>query len=415
MKIVRSDYNLGLKLMTINYYAHNRVGEQRFEDILYLGRYNAFTLGIYKYTIHHINNDSKFDEKMPAELRSEIERNNFAVKLVDGVDGNYVYFFDNIVCEYVNESFYRNINSMVYLVSRQQISHINALIRQSQSDNSNKIVEHISIVSKINKARRSITSKHIEDDIDSALHLTNTEYGRIMRDIVADTLEDEGLPKNRVNIITPFIIKFINKTLNIAENSIKRQQDSDLKIQISLQEISTIWYRRNIVRYGVEITINDTKIPIYFGDKTQTILYIAALIRFKMGIPLYLHELYRNSCGYLSIYKKDKTYRWLEQIFRKIFGQNSKFDDWAKPERNGEAAPRAGHDFHQAKSVISKKLNNVLAENSATVLDYCCLHIDTDESGDSFYTFKCSPDDIILDDTARELGIFFKKLYGSRA
>ena len=76
---------------------------------------------------------------------------------------------------------------------------------------------------------------------------------------------------------------------------------------ISFKEIPILRYNKPTMRYGIEISVNDTKMPLYIGDKTQSILYMAALIRFKMGQPLYLHELYRNSHGLHSIYKREKT------------------------------------------------------------------------------------------------------------
>jgi hypothetical protein len=104
-------------------------------------------------------------------------------------------------------------------------------------------------------------------------------------------------------------------------------------VQVSIKNTQVRHYRKQSERYGIEFSVNDTKVSLYIGDKTQTILYLAALIRFKMGRPLYLHELYRNSHGSRSIYKREKTYKWLALIFDEIFGKTEMFEDWANPIR----------------------------------------------------------------------------------
>ncbi len=185
-------------------------------------------------------------------------------------------------------------------------------------------------------------------------------------------------------------------------------------VQIYLKQVPIIYYNKPTMRYGVEISVNDTKVLLYIGDKTQSILYMAALVRFKMGQPLYLHELYRNSHGLRSVYKREKTYKWFARIFNDLFGRTSSFEKWANPIRDNQPTPRIGHDFNQAKSAIEAKLEALFGENLALAVDICCLHIDSDDKGDTYYTFKCNPEDIILDETAKKWSIFFKKLYSQR-
>ena len=185
-------------------------------------------------------------------------------------------------------------------------------------------------------------------------------------------------------------------------------------VQISIKNTQVRHYRKTTVRYGIEISVNDTKESLYIGDKTQTLLYMAALIRFKMGRPLYLHELYRNSHGSHSIYKREKTYQWLALIYKEIFGQTGMFEEWANPLRNGVPQPRPGHDFNQAKSGLLNKLKDVLSGDLSFAVDSCCLNIATDDNKDTYYTFNCAPEDIILDETAQKLSILFKKLYSLR-
>jgi hypothetical protein len=191
-------------------------------------------------------------------------------------------------------------------------------------------------------------------------------------------------------------------------------------MQITLKDIPTIYYRRQTMRYGIEISVNDTKALMYIGDKTQTILYIAALIRFKMGRPLYLHELYRNSHGSRSIYKREKTYKWLELIFDEIFGKTEMFEDWANPIRTiptdseevkSKRQPRPGHDFNQAKSGILKKLKAALGTDLAFAVERYCLNVATDDNKYSYYTFNCSPNEIVLDEKAQKLSKSFEKIY----
>ena len=90
------------------------------------------------------------------------------------------------------------------------------------------------------------------------------------------------------------------------------------------------------------------------------------------------------------------------------------FEEWANPLRNGVPQPRPGHDFNQAKSGILNKLKDVLSGDLSFAVDSCCLNIATDDNKDTYYTFNCAPEDIILDETAQKLSILFKKLYSLR-
>ena len=182
-------------------------------------------------------------------------------------------------------------------------------------------------------------------------------------------------------------------------------------VQISIKNTLVTHYRKQIERYGIEFSVNDTQVSLYIGDKTQTILYMAALIRFKMGRPLYLHELYRNSHGSHSIYKREKTYKWLALIYKEIFGKTGVFEKWANPLRDRVPQPRPGHDFNQAKSGLLNKLKDLFSGDLAYAVDCCCLNIATDDNGDTYYTFNCSPDDIVLDEKAQKLSELFKQLY----
>lgn len=323
----------------------------------------AFSLGVYEFKI--INKTDTINVKIPSEeVRHTLASHNIFLPLFKDIDGNFLYACDNIDFSKSKNRWLRQIHEFM-----------------------------------VETAKYNITTLKNE-----VLHrMTKKELGYERR--VSETLEvlnllEEAVPKAKEDI----------------EEYIKSVCTTEVaNITIALKEISILRYRKPTTRYGIEISVNDAKVSMYIGDKTQTILYIAALIRFKMGKPLYLHELYRNSCGLHSIYKRGRTYEWLALIYKEIFGQTGSFEEWAYPRDNDEETnPRPGHDFNQAKSGIFNKLKAILGDHLAFAVDRCCLSVAKDENKDTYYTFNCSPEDIILDETAQKLSILFKKLYSLR-
>lgn len=252
-----------------------------------------------------------------------------------------------------------------------------------------------------------------------------SELVRIILEICDDTIKTCDVRIEKLSEAEEVNIQKVEETQRVRERFLERRNLAGAElgvykkmlrmgtseIQISTKEVEIEHYRKSVRRYGIELSIEGGVIPVYFGDKTQTILYFAALIRFKMQRPLYLHELYKNSNGSRSIYKREKTYKWLAQIFDAVFGKTALFDKWAYPVRDGEPQPRPSRDFHQAKSAITTKLSEALGKDNYLLTELCILQIATDANGDSYYTFNCEPGDIILDERSQKLYDAFKTLY----
>ena len=322
----------------------------------------AFSLGVYEFKI--ITQTDTVNIKIPSEeVRKILASHNIFLPLFKDIDGNNLYACDNIDFSQRKDRWLRQIHEFMVETAKYNIETLKDEVRHEMKEQ------------KIGYQRR-----------------------------VSDTL---GV----LNILE----KAIPKAKEDVEEYLKSVCAADIaNITISLKEISLLRYNKPTTRYGVEILVNDTKVLLYIGDKTQSILYMAALVRFKMGQPLYLHELYRNSHGLRSVYKREKTYKWFARIFDDLFGRTSSFEKWTTPIRNNQPTPRSGHDFNQAKSAVEDKLEALLVGNLASALDYCRLHSACDANGDTYYTFNCNPEDIILDETAQKWSILFKKLYSLR-
>lgn len=324
----------------------------------------AFSLGVYNFEI--TNKPDVINVNIPSEeVRSTLASHNIFLPLFKDIEGNFLYACDNIDFSKSKDRWLRQIHEFMVETAKYNIATLK------------------------NEVLHEMTKKEVgyERRVSNTLEVLN--------------ILEEAVPKAKEDI----------------EEYIKSVCTTEVaNITIALKEISILRYRRPTKRYGIEISVNDAKVSMYIGDKSQTILYIAALIRFKMGQPLYLHELYNNSCGLHSIYKRGRTYEWLALIYKEIFGQTGSFEEWAYPIRgeDNESRLRPGHDFNQAKSRIFNKLKAILGDHLAFAVDRCCLSIAKDENKDTYYTFNGSPEDIILDETAQKLSILFKKLYSLR-
>ena len=167
-------------------------------------------------------------------------------------------------------------------------------------------------------------------------------------------------------------------------------QGNDSEVTISIERIAVLSYKRRLVRkYGVVVTHGTTKHEICFNGNDQTVLYVLALMRHKMGLPLYIHEFSINGKGGESDFSRDASSEWFSKVFNIVYnGERKSFDTWFNCVR------RKGRVLYQAKSQTASALRAALGNEEVAAM--CELITTNDALGDTFYTFKCPGHNIKL-------------------
>ena len=120
-----------------------------------------------------------------------------------------------------------------------------------------------------------------------------------------------------VNKCISSILKPTNTTISI-EDIADYKTNQQPNLHISIEKVPYIDKRkhREYTRYGVSVKFGDYSIPISFESTDQTMLYIAAILRYKINRPLYVHELRNNQKG--SIQAREISRKWLSKLFSVI-------------------------------------------------------------------------------------------------
>jgi hypothetical protein len=141
-------------------------------------------------------------------------------------------------------------------------------------------------------------------------------------------------------------------------------------------------------------------------------LYIAALLRYKAGRPLYLHELFNNSRGIQSKREgqRDKLRQWIKELYKIIVDMDNRtVDKWLKKISESVSVTdkslgvvRKTNPLYQAKSDANRCIKTALKLHSSAT-EYCLLQTKFDENNDSYYTFSCPVKNILVDENLIKL------------
>ena len=128
-------------------------------------------------------------------------------------------------------------------------------------------------------------------------------------------------------------------------------------------------------------------------------LYIAAILRYKINRPLYVHELRNNQKG--STLARDISRKWLSKLFSVIISKEQRaFDRWI----DGTIRYRGnkGQAIYQAKSASTRRIKQRLQLCPNAIL-YCILNSEEGDNKDTYYNFKCHPDNISVCEELQEV------------
>lgn len=333
-----------------------------------LNKYKAYTFGIYEYKILYLDIDSKEYQSIPSDIMSKIDANNVVIRLFNNTDNHVTYMLENI--NFDSHEFYLNRHlDISYICFRDEANikeHIHNLWNKDKKGNYKRIRKLEVILYKMTNGCQTTTVGNIECDIKSS--------------------------------IDPLYF-------------------SKLKIQrmpnLYIERIPTLRYKKEVMRYGVVVEIEGKRTPVMLNGTDQKMLYITALLRYKAGIPLYLHELYNNSRGSKAAdikIDRSKMKEWLTEVYNTIIDNDGNdAESWlnmvaraGKQNLNEEEKVRKSHPLPQAKSEANKRIENSLSGNHSAI-DCCVLKTVMDENNATYYSFDIPMEKIFLDEQLQHL------------
>ena len=441
---------INIRMQTIYFMLSEQERTQYKEVVEVFNRYKAFTLGLYEFKV--LTKLGGVNSCLSADLTREIETNNLIVRLPNDVNDNFVYIFNNIDLSEDGDAVREMIHNYVICLAEQSIALMKE--RQSAGSDPEELASQIdnivySFEEAIKSGRRSYTrltapitvnecrqSEHschnykvntaeddnllyidtsiaISEDCSDTAKLNCTNYPNLAS--VINYLGKHGIAESKQQLVAReladifaviFDIPTKEESKAIADGILDNKSDAILvdhngrykpsvkpDIKIYIERIPYIDGRGKKMRekYGVRICAGSFEQKICFEETTQRMVYIATLLKHKMGKRLYAHELHNNSAGNSGV--REVAKQWLKKIYTTIISpDNSSFEKWIESVRErANAGRRLNNAISRTKHIITKGLE---AYPDARYYSLMVSHRDSEKG--VYYTLNCAPDDIII-------------------
>lgn len=438
MVILHDKHNLINIHPLIVYFILNEEEELNYRsDIMRLGRYLAYNRGMFKFRVVKRTSDTNFD--LPEKLRNAFADNNMFMRLIDSPNGGAYYAMQHVDFTADGSEIETTIHNFVTEVCKCNHKKIKQQMDMSLNDpERRKALE--SIHNALKKAtdvkvqanawsrhRTDYSSRGGNEVIFASLYQVASHYNEApLQEIPTSAialLKEQGISSHDAPRIANRMWELFTETLNAPDDIssaraarsaldgefakvIKRKKVKqtppahDMNIKVEVKEVTRKTTKNGTAKksYGVAITVDDKTCEIYLGGNPQTFLYIATLIRHKNGEPFYIHEIYNNSKGTKSSYKREKSKPWLTALYNELlYLPETSFSKWAD-----KVKEQHGRTVSQGKSNANSAVTEALGELNPA-LYYCLLTTKEDKLGDSYYTLNIDPDNIVIPHKIEEL------------
>lgn len=394
-------------------------GDDRYRYIAEIDRIrqsNAFTLGIYDFQVESLKRGVNPD--IPSEeLRNAIASHNIMMRLFNDENDNHIFAFENIDLSLDIESWWRSVHNFVLNTAEQNRQLVERTLAKRRNE----------------KKRGSEEAIAEDEEILAILDRNVTKAKEEFELFIADNLK-KSVSKNRISkpkerhsevasATTPQGEKDLNRAVTQLVNTIENKEhlvkellklfaksasdsntldESDGAIPtISIERVETRKYGRMRSRYGIVVTTANGRTPISFLSVDQTMIYITAMLRYKLGSPLRLFELYEqlNNRSYILKHRCPALKSWLRKLYNTIVDKDGKnADRWINKIGKLESF---GHPLYQAKSAANRVIRKALG--STLTAEYCLLTTTLDSHSNTYYSFGCPPENITVDETLQAL------------
>ena len=442
---------INIPILTIYFMLSEEERLQHKAMIRRLNRIKAFTLGLYEFKI--LTKLGGVNSGLSEDIKAQIEDSNLLVRLPNDSDDNFVYAFNNVDLSSGYDAVEEFVHNFVVELAKQSV----AILKERQAadaDNADLSAKLDSVVYSFEKAiesgvqsyarlvappvvsecrsesccrtaeeERTIngTTYNVVDDVsiscDTSVSQLQVGGGVALADLteVLGCLARHGIPASEQRMVAGELARIFAEMFGIPsreESSMiaggildsssdaividkygRLKPSEKPKLRISVERVPYIDGRgkRRREKYGVRVSVGSFEQRICFEETTQTMVYVAALLRHKMGKRLYIHELRNNSAG--TVGAREVAKQWLRRIYTTIITpENAAFDKWIE---SVGSANNGGKKLYTAisstKRIIAKHL-----EMYPDAIYYTLMMSKMDAQRDRYYTFNCSPDDIII-------------------
>lgn len=145
-------------------------------------------------------------------------------------------------------------------------------------------------------------------------------------------------------------------------------------------------------RVSIEIRYQNTAVPLHFGSRDATMVYICALLKRKAGLQLKRADFrcFFTKSG-ITI-KRSEAVVWMNSVYNYVYPLCSvNFDDWYAKLRQDK-----GHRISQGKTVSNRAIKEMLKDMPQFVVDNCMISSNRDDSGHVVFEIPIDPQCIVL-------------------
>ena len=372
---------------------------QYSDRIKHLNNLKTVTKGVYKFVA--MERPMGYVESLPVSLNKVLKEYNLFMRLVDDKDGSYVYAYTNVDLSDDNQTL-RSLKEFVADITRENIEIVSSC---------KEAVDGVD-------ALASECMQGILDILYKALdvHDGRSVWGVTQRNLGSSLFCDmaslsQELPWSSHHAFKEFVKENRDnnpgeRLLQLLEEYYAKTERRDNLTRVSIKRVLVRKYRNVQERYGVEVEVDGKLVTISFGCKYCTLLYIATLLRQKIGIKLYAHELYFNAQGSRLRYQRDVSEAWFEDLYDALFHYaDREFKTWIKKVREERGQP-----LFQAKSQIRSKVKALFPDKS-NIVESLELRTERDDSGATYYYVDCDSELIALDANMKQIADDFRRLY----
>ncbi len=390
-----------------------------------------FTRGVFMFRA--FERGKNFYSALTEQLTKTIASHNVILRLVDDIDGNFIYAFDNIDFTGKRNSFESSLESFITGACKENIT----ILKRLQSENTNNpenSTDNISMIEPmINRFTEAMDPSsftkalqgHISNNYalwSSPLYCVPNSLGSspmFYNDLPNGLTHGHQLPPNierrkkliRQAITNTEVLEYFNELtqfyeshMNIPElkesdkyvqGTIDDTQSQDLKtdlcarkepanmpnITIGIKQVVSRVYQRNtndlvLQTWGVEITIDGNPVEINIGSKDAIMVYLCTLLQAKVGKKFHRKVFLNTHIDNLS---KSPELSWLEKVYCRIFMANrTDFKKW-----HSKAGKNSCQAINQGKSKVQRDIRKHLSKRFADALFYC--NINLDKSNSAYY------------------------------
>ena len=411
--------------------------EEYKDDVKRLNRYNSMTLGLFEYRCLCRKNAEYSNH--PKRFCKALNKSNMMVRLLGDHNDESHYAFGQIDLTEESGLVVDSIRAFALDVCKRDIELLGATILSMSArgeEQENSAVKNLtaiksgfeSALKKVSCSKPSWREVSAEKMMYSRNELLPREspisIGRRGR-MDVESCDENALSSNIDSSFYKGLDKILKTEISATQSKslllkISRMIESDFEVTkrssdksaqglmvesqreapcISVQLIPVVRYRKQKEKYGIVVTEGEDSTPIVFSDIDQQMVYLASIVRYKAGVPLYVRELFQENKEALVHNVRFKELRkWYQRIYDVVVDKDTDGPEpWLEKVADNTKKTRS---MYQAKSNANKKIElNV----DYSVARYCVLDAPKDAKGNTYYTLKCPRENITLDDELQKL------------